>query len=209
MGCSHKAPPPPPPAPVPSTAEADKQLLSDAMHECFTLSCDDAIRKVSTLAPDSALRRTDEFAAIEYRRVAEELLAADIEPNTEKRRAMLQAIQGSASLPASLRTAATFRLTKLSAPAPVSFAVTFGGADAGTSNPAIAGGGSAATEPDLINVFDLAHTGKKGNLRKARTILEPKVASGRATGEEVKLLVRICKSLGDRACADAARKRLR
>jgi len=50
---------------------------------------------------------------------------------------------------------------------------------------------------------DLALQGRDGEA-KARAQLEPRVWSGRASPEEIRMLRAICKHMGDRACIDRA-----
>ena len=52
-------------------------------------------------------------------------------------------------------------------------------------------------------VSELALQGREGEAR-ARAQLEPRVWSGRASVDEIRMLRAICKHMGDRACSDRA-----
>jgi pSer/pThr/pTyr-binding forkhead associated (FHA) protein len=61
----------------------------------------------------------------------------------------------------------------------------------------------AAQDPQASKATDLALQGRDGEA-KARAQLEPRVWSGRASPEEIRMLRAICKHMGDRACIDRA-----
>jgi len=65
------------------------------------------------------------------------------------------------------------------------------------------GGKEPATDQASGKTTDLALQGRDGEA-KARAALEPRVFSGRASPDEIRMLKAICKHQGDRACSDRA-----
>jgi pSer/pThr/pTyr-binding forkhead associated (FHA) protein len=65
------------------------------------------------------------------------------------------------------------------------------------------GAKEAAAETTNGKTTDLALQGRDGEA-KARAALEPRVFSGRASPDEIRMLKAICKHQGDRACSDRA-----
>jgi hypothetical protein len=67
--------------------------------------------------------------------------------------------------------------------------------------------GTAATPPSGVDPMKTALDGNDGPA-KARKMLEPKVWSGRASPEEIKMLIAICRQMHDSACVSRARQLL-
>ncbi len=67
----------------------------------------------------------------------------------------------------------------------------------------------APAVPPQRSLDDLANSVTSADWQKARNVLEPKVVTGTATQDEIKLLEVICKNQKDRACLKACKKQLK
>ncbi len=61
-----------------------------------------------------------------------------------------------------------------------------------------------AKDPDFVKAKEAA---AKGDHKKVRALLDKKVKSGKATNEEVELLLEACTALKDKACIDVAKSK--
>jgi hypothetical protein len=190
--CSRREPPPPPPPPPPS--DVDRELLESAMRQCFTVDCDLAHARASQISSDSPLRQTDDFHAIEFRFEVNELLRAEREIDFGKKRAMLERLRNSPEVDVGLRAAAGERLARLgNGSAAFELALVIspdGGADAGVD--------AGSAEATLL--ASLMRSKKPEDYQKVRDLLEPKIYSGRATPDDVRMMTTVCKAEKDTAC---------
>jgi hypothetical protein len=186
--CSRREPPPPPPPPPP--LEVDRQILDQAMHECFTVDCDKAHERLSQLSPDSSLRQTDDFHAIEFRYEMNQLLRADREIDVEKQRAMFDQLRNDPNYDVTVRSAASERLARLGLGRRFELKLA-GVQDAGEPD---------AGDGDSARIAVLMKSKKPSDYQVVRTLLEPRLFSGKATADDIRTMTTICKAQKDAAC---------
>jgi hypothetical protein len=186
--CSRREPPPPAPPPPPS--EVDRELLESAMRQCFSVDCDLAHERASQISVDSPLRQTDDFHAIEFRFEVNQLLRAEHEIDFHKKRAMLERLRNSPDADVSLRAAAGEMLARLGDGRSAFELALSGAPDAGAD--------AGSTEAALL--ASLMRSKQPDDYQKVRALLEPKVYTGRATPEDVRMMMTLCKAQNDIAC---------
>jgi hypothetical protein len=188
--CSRRAPPPPPPPPSP--LEVDRHVLDDALHQCFTLDCDAAHQRVLQLSESSALRQSDEFRAIEFHYEVNELLRADREPDLDKQRSMLDTLRNTTSAAPELRTAAGQMLARLGGGQ--RFELALPGPDGGAASAA------GASSEETAKIAALLKSKKPSDYALARALIEPRIYEGKATPDDVRAMMTICKAQKDTRC---------
>jgi hypothetical protein len=187
LACSRREPPPP--APPPPPLQVDRNILDDAMHECFTVNCDKAHERAALISPDSPLRQSDDFHAIEFRFEVNQLLSAEREVDLDKQRSLLDRLRNSRDADPTLRTAATERLARLGG----------GGRFELTLVETPDAGEDAATN-DATRIATLLRSQKPADYQMARSIIEPRLFAGKASADDVRAMVTICKAQKDAAC---------
>jgi hypothetical protein len=191
QACSRREPPPPPPPPPP--LEVDREILEEALHECFTVDCDRARDRVAELSQSSPLRQSDDFHAIEFRHEVNEYLRAERETDFDKQRSMLLVIRDTATAPPELRAAAGQWLARLGGGQKFEL-ILAGHGDAGAPSGADAGSDEAA------RIAALMKTKLPGDYDAARSLIEPRIYSGKASPEDVRNMLTICKAQKDARC---------
>jgi hypothetical protein len=190
--CSRRDPPPPPPPPPP--LEVDRDVLADAMRQCFTADCDRAHALVLQISADSPLRQSDEFRAIEYHYEVDQLLRAEGEPNIDDRRAKLDRFRNLAEADPALRTAAAAMLARLGGGA--RFELTLSGqGDAGAPD-----ADADADRAEKARIATLMRTKKPADYQTARSLIEPRIFSGKASPDDLRNMTIICKAQKDATC---------
>jgi hypothetical protein len=192
--CSRREPPPPPPGPAP--LDVDRQLLEEAMRQCFTVDCDRAHEHAAQISADSALRQSDDFHAIEYHFEVNRLLRAQSEPDFEKQRSMLDLIRNSTDADPGIRTAAAEMLARLGGGRRFEL-ILAGHPDAGLD-----GGDSSADagNGDTQRIAALMKSKKAADYVAARALIEPRIFSGSASPDDVRSMTTICKAQKDATC---------
>jgi ABC transport system ATP-binding/permease protein len=212
-----------PSASVSPPENADDATLAEAKRVCDSGDYEGAHQKVAQLPDPSPLRSSAEFKFIEYSWATNILLGAEKETDAAARKALLERVAGSSSVDPGLRKAAVDRLAALDQPAlPTSVR------DAGKAGttPARVGSNRSATQvsaadptvplppnptprpvprpPQSASTFDTASnlikSGNPDDVNRARSLLEPRVFSHRASSDEVRLLHSICKTQHDTLC---------
>jgi hypothetical protein len=187
LACERREPAPPTPAPPP--LQVDREILDQAMHQCFTVDCDKAHEQAALLSPDSPLRQTDDFHAIEFRFDVNQLLRAESEIDLDKRRSLLELLRNSRNADPVLRTAAGEKLARLGGNGRFELilaATPDAGDEAGTSDAAI--------------ILALMRSRKPADYQTARSLIEPRLFAGKASPDDVQAMATICKAQKDAAC---------
>jgi len=178
------------------------------MHQCFTVDCDKAHERALQISPDSPLRQTDDFHAIEYRYEVGQLLLAEHEPDMDKQRSLLDLLRNSRDADPGLRSAAGEMLARLGGGR--RFELVLAGSSPGSGPGLGPGSGSGADMPgdstadagssDAALVASLMKSKKPADYQVARSLIEPRVFSGKASVDDVRAMTTICKAQKDAAC---------
>jgi hypothetical protein len=175
--------------------QVDRQILDDAMRECFTVDCNRAHEHAALLSADSPLRQSDQFHAIEFHFQVNQLLLAEHEVDLDKQRSLLDLFRNSRDADPGLRTAAAERLARMGGGPRFELMLT-GTPDGGGAPDASedAGGNDAALLAKLMR------SQKPADYQAARSIIEPRLFAGSASPDDVRALAVICKAQKDTAC---------
>jgi hypothetical protein len=225
---SSHAPPPPPPAPaVEATVDPAKAALDEAKKMAAEGDLDLAHNRIANGIPmTSPLREAPETREIEARWADSLLGQADQESDPATRKLLLNAVAQSTTVDAVRRRVAADKVREMDergtdvSELPHAARATAGPSEAAAvrpSRPAAAlapdpyvppppprpAANPEPPEPKTAPASELALQGRDGETR-ARAQLEPKVWSGKATPDEVRLLKAICRHQGDRSCSERA-----
>jgi|HubBroStandDraft_2_1064218.scaffolds.fasta_scaffold43101_3 hypothetical protein len=187
LGCSRREPPPPPPPPPP--LQVDRQILDEAMHQCFTVDCDKAHEHAALISADSPLRESDDFHAIEFRFEVNQLLRVDGEPDVDKQRALLERLRDSRDVDSVLRMSAAERLARLGSGARFELVL------AGTPD-----AGDEAGTNEAAEIARLMRSRQPADYQAARALIEPRLFAGKASPYDIRVMTTICKAQKDTAC---------
>jgi pSer/pThr/pTyr-binding forkhead associated (FHA) protein len=213
-----------------SSVDPSAQSLDEAKHLCDTGDCDTAHEKITNeIPPGSPLRDSPDFKSIEVRWAEGLLQRADSETDITRKRSLLEQVARAVTVDAARRKRAADKLQGLeiatTTPTQLPPVVKDAGAaadhptrDAGTkrttidtsTTPGSSSGSQTARSGgnDLDRVRQLMVQGGASNIAAARSILEPKVWSNRATGEEIRMLKAICKDQHDEVCIEKCKSLL-
>jgi hypothetical protein len=164
------------------------------MRQCFTVDCDLAHERASQISADSPLRQSDDFHAIEFRFEVNRLLRAEGEIDLDKKRAMLEQLRSSPDADLSLRATAGEMLARLGNGRSTFELTLTGSPDAGAE------GGADLASGEATLLASLMRSKQPDDYQKVRDLLEPKMYSGRATADDVRMMTTLCKAQKDTVC---------
>ncbi len=224
---THSSPPPqePPAAPVDGTAK----VLEEAKGMLDRGDVEGAHDKVTReLPPESNARQSPEFREIEARWADSLFTQAADEMDSIRKRALYDRIAKSASVDSDRRQRAVNEIAVLdvdrvdvsdlpsapSATAPAQSKPPRQKPAAATpkepssspasdfrENPYAEPGEPETSSAKVQNAEDLATSGDRQKVARAKAILQGKVNSGRATEQEMRMLKALCRQLGDTSCS--------
>jgi pSer/pThr/pTyr-binding forkhead associated (FHA) protein len=198
----------------PDRSGVDVAMLADARRMCDIGEVEEAHAKAESLAAGSPLHTSDDFRYIELKWTSMMMVQSGSETDPAAKAAILQRLANDAYADPAVKKFAAANLaaidltvhdagkTKGSSSAasprtsPVAASVRGAPAAAATES-----GRSAAkatsTQPSLT---DLVSSSNPADWQKARDILDPKVFSRHASGDEIRMLKSICKAQHDQQC---------
>ncbi len=212
---------------ITAPTDNDQALVMEAKKSCTTDECDSAYAQVLTLPERSGWRDSIDFRQIEALWAESMIKKARLEPDSAQKRLMLTRVSTAKTLDESHRRQVALELGALDQPPivpsqnpttlPRDTAVPPGSATAPvttrtapthtaiTATPTVTAPVSATVtgKPPAVNLVDRAiQAGKEGRDADVRSLLEGRVRSGKAGGEEVRLVKEACKKMHDSACLD-------
>jgi pSer/pThr/pTyr-binding forkhead associated (FHA) protein len=215
-----------------SLLSQDQQALDEAKRLFAGGDFESAHGKLSNVSDPSPLRQEDDFKSVENGWADKLLAQADAEPDPAKKRLILKRVSQAVTVDAARRKIAADKILALdasgstsvaspsqlpvatdrpsnddpvaSAPRPQGGSRRWASADPpGPSPQATTGGGSSQGADERERQLALQGTEDSRKLLKAQ--LEQRVFGGKASDNEVDLLISTCKDMGDKGCVQRAR----
>jgi pSer/pThr/pTyr-binding forkhead associated (FHA) protein len=212
-----------PVASTPATGDPAQQSLDEAKKLCESGDCDTAHEKITNeIPPTSPLRDSLDFKAIEQKWADSIFQRADAENDPQKKRGLYEEVSRAPTVDAPRRKRAADKLQALdtAATSPTQLPSVKDASvaekptrDAGTRRASSNESGGtpqttststarATSSADMDRVRQLMIQGSPADVAAARSILEPKVFSNRATSEEIRMMKAICKQQHDEVCIE-------
>ena len=205
--------------------DKDQLALQAAKKLCDDGDCEAAHDKlVISVSDKSPLRQSADYQNIETRWADVLLDRAEKEKDPAKRRALYRLIEQTTTVPSSRRDIATAKLQEMDAVAPtgthaIATAPTTTGTTvptgtatathSATAHPTVTAtttntttATATTTKPPAPSLADQARAVMATNPQQARSLLEGKVFSHKASTEEASLLWSVCKAQKDKDCRD-------